>query len=261
MTKRNLWNGWNNPKTLKWCFIGYIALCILSWYREIDLFDHYLFFMRVEYSYGTTMECNEKWENMSMLLRETNQILAMVCTVLFMAVVSVMAVHRESFFDNWELTLRRVPNFRGRYLCSKLLLGSIPAACHMVYYISQWLWRYRLYIKEVKRQTKFFNEKSRTVEYQALELDEFLSVVPRKSFLEMLLYLVLTTFLLVLLNLTVRNIKKDMLGFIMAITGLLAAVILFAEGIVLERPVELAVLSICVAIVVGFNVRHVYLKW
>jgi len=59
----------------------------------------------------------------------------------------------------------------------------------------------------------------------------------------------------------VRNIKKDMLGFIVAITGLLAAVILFAEGIVLERPVELAVLSICVAIVVGFNVRHVYLKW
>lgn len=261
MTKRNLWNGWNKQGTILSSFIVYIVLSLVLWFEEKTVFLRYLRYSYSETKYVIRMGIGTEKDYMEFLQRD-NQSIAFVCTVIFMIILAVIVVHRESFWDNWDVTLRRIPGFRGKYLLSKSVIVLTPAIGYSVYYGTQWLWRFKMYKDEVQWLCNWLLKNTNANEpYSTLKRDEFLNILPSKSILEMSLYSVLIAMALLLLSFTLRNIKKDMLGFIVAIISLLAAVILFTEGIVLVGPAEVLILLAGVVLVVGFNVRHVYLKW
>ena len=88
-----------------------------------------------------------------------------------------------------------------------------------------------------------------------------MQIIPKEPLPETALYLTLVAMALLLLSLTVRRVKKDILGFVVAIAGLLTMVVLFSEALAVERTVEIIVLSVCVGIIFVFNIRHVYWKW
>ncbi len=267
MTERKLWNGWNKPKALKWFFIGYLVLNIVLWIREAETFDSYNSFSDVRTESGILEDEEDwldvPWENLTELLQEANSVIGIVFAVIFMAGVAVIAIHRESFRENWDLTLRRVPRYRGKYLFSKIVAVLIPAVGYMVYYGTQWLYRFYLYQKEIQQQYDYFmeNQKSYKIKYVLLDAKEFLSVVPIKPILEMSLYTVLMALILLLLSFSVRRIKKDVMGFCAAIAGLVALVILFSGVFAFPRAVEIAILSVDIGIILFFNIRHVYVKW
>ena len=114
MRTQNLWNGWNKPKTVRIFLIVYLVLYLILWVREVEQFDYYMFFCRVESEYGITEECRRTWVDLTDLLQETDSVLGIVLGLLFTASVAVLAVHKESFRENWDITLRRIPRYRGR---------------------------------------------------------------------------------------------------------------------------------------------------
>ena len=118
-----------------------------------------------------------------------------------------------------------------------------------------------MYQKEIQRQYDFFKERPEKIKYVPLEAKEFLNEVPIKPISEMVLYTVLMAFLLLLLSFTVRRIKKDVMGFCVAIVGLVATVLLFFGVFAVTRVVEIAILSVDIGIILFFNIRHVYVKW
>ena len=259
MTKRNLWNGWNKQGTILSLFIVYFVLSLVFWFTEKTAFLHHL-----RYAFLKTADKIKTGTELDYMeyLKGDNQSTIFVCTIILMIILAVIVVHRESFWDNWDVTLRRIPGFRGKYLLSKSVIVLTPAIGYSVYYATQWLWCYKMYKEEVQWMCNWLLENARATEpYHLLKMKEFFSVLLRKSFFEMLLYSVLIAMALLLLSFTLRKIKKDVLGFIVAIISLLAAVILFTEGIVLVGPAEALILLAGVVLVVGFNVRHVYLKW
>lgn len=262
MTKRKLWSGWNSPKAVGACFIGYIILHIILWAREARIFDYCMVFSRIKSEYGITEECRETWVDLTDLLQEANSVRGMVYALIFSICVSVIVVHKESFRQNWNLTLRRIPKYRGKYLRSKMIAVLFPAVGFSVYYGTQWLYRFDLYQTELQREYDFYVESqmSHKIKYVPLEKEEFFRVIPMKPILEMSLYSVITALLLLLLNLAARRIKKDLAGFCAAIAGLVAVVLLFFEVVPMERAVELVLLFGGIGIIAFFTVRHVYVK-
>lgn len=261
MRSQNLWNGWNKSKAIRIFLIVYLLLYLILWVREAEQFDYYMFFSRVNSEYGITEECRQTRMNLTDLLQETDSVSGIVLALLFTASVAVLAVYKESFRENWDITLRRIPHYRGKYLFSKIVAVLIPAFIYLVYYITKWLFLFSMYRKEIQRQYDFYKEKPEKIKYVPLEAKDFLSMVPIKPFLEMVLYTVLMVLVLLLISFTVRRIKKDVMGFCVAMIGLVVSVLLFCGVFAVTRAVEIAILSVCIGIILLFHVRHVYVKF
>lgn len=266
MIERKLWNGWNKPKAVKWFFIGYLVLHIVLWLKEAEAFEYYSDFRYVKSESGL-WEDEEgfvavRWENLTELLQETNSVIGIVFALIFTTGVAMAVVHRESFWDNWDLTLRRIPRYRGKYLLSKVIAVLIPAIGFSVYYGTQWFYRFRMYQADLQKQFDYFEEnpKPYKIKYIPMEAQEFFRTVPIKPVLEMTMYSVLTAMVLLLLNLAVRRMKKDIVGFCVAIAGLVAVVLLFSEVFPIGRMAEIGILFGCIGIITFFTVRHVYVK-
>ncbi|MBQ8798944.1 MAG: hypothetical protein IJZ55_05190 [Lachnospiraceae bacterium] len=247
MTERKLWNGWNRKIVVLLFFLIFMLLNHYMWMIEAEMFEDELFDATIEMS-------NAKWELGIQLyhpdlIRGTAYMPGVICTVFFTAFLAVVTVHRESFFEQWDVTLRRIPKYRGKYLFCKMVTVLLPGVVYLMYYLICWQRRWELYLKRTRE------------EYLVSGKKEFLEIIPKEPFLETALYLALTAMALLLLSFTVRRIKKDVLGFVVAIAGLLTVLLLFSEAFAVARRVEIIVLSVSVGIVFLFNIRHVYWKW
>jgi len=246
MTERTLWNGWNRKKTVQLFFAIFFLLNGFIWHLEADLFDDALF-------YATWKMIDVEWTGIAVsysdLIQDTGYVPGVVCTVFFMAFLAIVTVHKESFFEHWDVTLRRIPKYRGKYLFCKTVTVLIPGIVYLMYYLFCWQLRWKQYLAGTREK------------YQVLEKEEFLQLIPKEPLLETTLYLALTATTLLLLSLTVRRVKKDVLGFMVSIACLLTMLILFLEVFAVARTIEIIVLSVCIGIVFVFNIRHVYWKW
>lgn len=246
MTERKLWNGWNSKKTVLLFFATFLLMNGYIWYIEAEIFRDALYKASGEMFYA-------KWDGIQLyhpdLIRGTGCMPGFVCTVLFIAFLAVVTVHRESFFERWDVTLRRIPNYRGKYLFCKMITVLFPGAVYLMYYLICWQFRWKRYIEKTEEEYRVFGK------------EEFLQIIPKEPLPEIILYLVLAAMALLLLSFTVRRIKKDVLGFVVAIAGLLTVLLLFSEAFAVARSIEIIVLSVSVGIVFLFNIRHVYWKW
>lgn len=265
MTERKLWNGWNNPKVVCACVIVYFLLGAFLWIKEVEFFDACNdVYVKTEAGIYIDEEYPGPpvWENLTELLQASNSMTGIVFALIVMISVAVVVIQKESFRQNWDLTLRRIPHYRGRYLCSKVVAVLVPAVGFSVYYGTQWFQRFTMYEGEVQRLIDSYIESQEAykIKYVPLEKEEFFRVIPMKPILEMTLYSILTALLLLLLNLAARRIKKDLAGFCAAIAGLVAVVLLFFEVVPMERAVELVLLFGGIGLIAFFTVRHVYVK-
>lgn len=246
MMERMLWNGWNRKRIVLLFLTVFLLMNGYIWYIEAEIFGDALYKASGEMFYA-------KLDGIQLyhpdLIRGTAYVPGFVCTVFFMAFLAVVTVHRESFLEHWDVTIRRIPKYRGKYLLCKTITVLFPGVVYLMYYLICWQRRWEAYLKGTRE------------EYLVSGKEEFMQMIPKEPFPETTLYLALVAMALLLLSLTVRRVKKDVLGFVVAIAGLLTMVVLFSEALALERTVEIIVLSVCVGIVFVFNIRHVYWKW
>ena len=246
MIERKLWNGWNRKRIVLLFLTVFLLMNGYIWYIEAEIFGDALYKASGEMFYAKLNGIQLYHPD---LIRGTGCMPGFICTVFFMAFLAVVTVHRESFFEHWDVTLRRIPKYRGKYLFCKMITVLFPGVVYLMYYLICWQFRWKRYIEKTEG------------EYRVLGKEEFLQIIPKEPLPETTLYLALVAMALLLLSLTVRRVKKDILGFVVAIAGLLTMVILFSEALAVERTVEIIVLSVCVGIVFVFNIRHVYWKW
>lgn len=160
-----------------------------------------------------------------------------------MLVISGILVHRESFSENWHVTLRRIPKYRGFYLRSKLLLTYIPGMMYLLIYVVQKLDEWLCY-KDLVPKKLLTDENTK--------LSRFLSA---ESVAETLLCVLMLGAAALLLHLVLRNIKKDIPGGLVAIVGLLVAV-----GWFYNVGISLWILLAAGLAVAVFLMRNVYFR-
>jgi len=258
MIERKLWNGWNKKKMIRLFLIVFLLMNGYMWYIEAEIFGDALYKASGEMFYA-------KLDGIQLyhpdLIQGTAYMPGFICTVFFMAFLAVVIVHRESFFEHWDVTLRRIPKFRGKYLFCKTITVLFPGVVYLLYYFICWQLRWARYVEKIKDDYHVFDKEDFLQIYRVLGKEEFMQIIPKEPLPETALYLTLVAMALLLLSLTVRRVKKDILGFVVAIAGLLTMVVLFSEALAVERTVEIIVLSVCVGIIFVFNIRHVYWKW
>ena len=246
MMERKLWNGWNRKRIVLLFLTVFLLMNGYIWYIEAEIFGDALYKASGEMFYA-------KLDGIQLyhpdLIQGTAYMPGFICTVFFMAFLAVVIVHRENFFEHWDVTLRRIPKYRGKYLFCKTVTVLFPGVVYLMYYLICWQFRWARYIEKTEE------------EYRVLRKEEFLQIIPKEPLPETTLYLALVAMALLLLSLTVRKVKKDILGFVVAIAGLLTMVVLFSEVLAVTGTVEIIVLSVSVGIVFVFNIRHVYWKW
>ena len=246
MMERKLWNGWNRKRIVLLFLTVFLLMNGYIWYIEAEIFGDALYKASGEMFYA-------KWDGIQLyhpdLIQGTAYMPGFICTVFFMAFLAVVIVHRESFLEHWDVTLRRIPKYREKYLFCKTVTVLFPGAVYLIYYLICWQFRWARYIEKTEE------------EYRVLGKEEFLQMIPKEPFVETALYLVLVAMALLLLSFTVRRVKKDVLGFLVAIVGLLTMVVLFSGVLAVTGTVEIISLSVSVGIVFVFNIRYVYWKW
>jgi hypothetical protein len=160
-----------------------------------------------------------------------------------MLVIGGILVHRESFSENWYITLRRIPKYRGFYLRSKLFCVYIPGMMYLVFYALQQLDAWLCYknLVPLKLLTK---EKTAFSRFLSLE-----------SIAEVLLFVLVLGAASLLLHLVLRNIKKDIPGLLVAVAGML-----IASGWFFMTEISLWMLGIVYLAVMACLVRNVYFR-
>ena len=106
MIERKLWNGWNKKKMIRLFLIVFLLMNGYMWYIEAEIFGDALYKASGEMFYA-------KLDGIQLyhpdLIQGTAYMPGFICTVFFMAFLAVVIVHRESFFEHWDVTLRRIP--------------------------------------------------------------------------------------------------------------------------------------------------------
>ena len=248
MTERNSVNGWCDAKIIRRFLLSALLLNITAWILEAagyrndleNAIEKVKLLERADVTSGAEV-CD--------FLQKDYCLFGLMCMVFLTVFLGIVVVHRESFKENWYVTLRRIPDYRGKYLKAKLSAVLFPGTLYVVYYILQWLFRWGMYCKHTP-------EGLRTG-----RADELWKLVPIKSIGEIILYMLLFALSILLGSLVLRRIKKDIPGGIVALGGLVMTVLLFTEAIWFTNAWELlAVLLFLISIVTAFLVRHVYYK-
>ena len=244
MTERKLWNGWSNRKAVR-CFLCSAGLVnMIAWIMDAMRYEDRLDWeaFRVTEWMGNVVPIQT---TVNPNIPGGNILFGLFCAVFAVIYLAITVVHRESFKENWYVTLRRIPNYRGKYLRAKLMTVLFPVALYVVYGILQWMFQrsmYRIRVPEVLRA----------------------GGVWRFPFAEEVLIpminLALFAISLLLLNFVLRNAKKDVVGGVVAIGGIGMMVVC---KLVLNFPGEWqrpVLLSGVIGVELLFLVRHVYRK-
>ncbi|MBR6536561.1 MAG: hypothetical protein IKT67_05120 [Lachnospiraceae bacterium] len=224
MTEQNLRHSWFKKKAVKRFWFTFVLVNLTAWMMEITSYND-IAQPAKHYYLG---------------------ILCMVATMLFLAVISV---HRESFSENWDVTLRRLPNYRAKYMATKLGTVLFPVVIYVGYWGSMWLVRCIGYYAELSE------------DIHAEEKKDVFDVIPFRALGELCLYGVLFAISVLLLSFTLRKLRKDLPGFFAAIAGVAMSVLLFTEVIRFsELWMILCVSAGLIAVMLVFLLRHVYRK-
>lgn len=248
MTERNLVNGWCDAKTIRRFLLPVFLLNITAWVLEAAGYRNDLEKAIEKVKLLRRADVMSEAAVYDFLLGDAC-FFGLMCMAVLTVFLGIAVVHRESFKENWYVTLRRIPDYRGKYLKAKLSAVLFPGALYVVYYMLQWLFRWGMYCKytpEVLRTGK---------------ADELWKLTPIKSIREIVLYVLLFDLSVLLGSLVLRRVKKDIPGGIVAFGGIVMTVLLFSEAIWFTNVWELlAVLLLLISIVTAFLVRHVYYK-
>ncbi len=224
MTEQNLRHSWFKKKAVKRFLFTVVLVNLTAWMMEITSYND-IAQPAKHYYLG---------------------ILCMVATMLFLAVISV---HRESFSENWDVTLRRLPNYRAKYMATKLGTVLFPVVIYVGYWGSMWLVRCIGYYTELSE------------DIHAEEKKDVFEVIPFRALGELCLYGVLFAISVLLLSFTLRKLRKDLPGFFAAIAGVAMCVLLFTEVIRFsELWMFVCVSAGLIAVMLLFLIRHVYRK-
>ena len=224
MTEQNLRHSWFKKKAVRRFWFTVILLNLTAWLLEIT---SYLPIFRPTKHYYQGITC-------------------MVATMLFLAII---VVHRESFTENWDVTLRRIPNYRAKYMVTKLLTVFLPGAIYVGYWSLMWLVRGIGYSIEISEGG------------QGEEVPDVFEVISFRALGELCLYMVLFAVSILLLSFTLRKIQRDLPGFFAAIAGVAISILLFTEVISFsELWIFVCVLLGLIASMLLFLRRHVYRK-
>lgn len=244
MTERNLYNGWCDAKTKRSFLCVGLLFNVIAWITDA---------MRYENRLDLDLFTVEHLMRTYVPIRATEYELTpggdvtcgLFCAIVAVIYQAVAVVHRESFKENWYVTLRRVPDYRGKYLRAKLAIVLFPIFLFGVYGILQWCFQrsmYRSFVPETLRTTGIWR------------------FAPVGAVLMPMVNLVLFAISVLLLCFVLRNVKRDIIGGVAAISGIGMMVVCkhvlsFSAG--WQRA---AVLSVVIGVELLFLVRHVYRK-
>lgn len=244
MRERTLENGWSDRKTKRW-FLWVAGLFhVMAW-----MMDATRYVERLEWELFRVTE----WRKTDVSLPITvnldvpggNFLFGLIWAVVAVLYLAITAVHRESFKENWYVTLRRIPDYRGKYLRAKLMAVLFPVVIYAMYGILQWSFQRSMYRSRVPK---------------ALRIQSAWTFSVAEAVLLPVVNLVLFALAVLLLSFVLRNVKRDIIGGIVAIGGIGMPVVcqsgigfpeLWQKAIVLFGVIGLEVL---------FLIRHVYRK-
>lgn len=248
MTEQNLYCSWFKKKTVKRFWLTVLLVNLTAWLLESTAYVEDLRFaiMRVKEKQASGPENVVKVYE---FLQNNYCYLGIGCMIFCMLFLGAVIVHRESFFENWDVTLRRIPNFRIKYLVTKLWTMLLPGLLYLGYWGLQWGFRCKQYYSEVAEKLHIDEKK------------EIWKLIPLKKPAELCLYILLFAISILLLSFTLRKIRKDIIGFLVSIAGIVMTALLFAEVICFTSVWELlSVLVVLIMVVMVFLVRHIYRK-
>lgn len=174
-----------------------------------------------------------------------NYLFGLFCAVVGVLYLAIMVVHRESFKENWYVTLRRIPDYRGKYLRAKFTAVLFPVAIYGVYGILQWSFQRSMYRSRVP---------------EALRIQSVGPFTIAEAVLLPVINLALFAIAMLLLSFVLRKVKKDIIGGIVAIGGIGMMVIC---GSVISFPAlwQRVAVSFCIiGVELLFLIRYVYRK-
>lgn len=244
MTERNLYNGWCDIKT-KRRFLGFVLLFnVIAWItdatRYVDRLEWELFrvteWMKNVVPIQTTVNPNVPGGNFAF---------GLFCAVVAVIYLAITVVHRESFKENWYVTLRRIPGYRGEYLRVKLMTVLSPVVLYVVYGSLQWCFQRSMYGSRVS---------------EALRAGGVWRFTFAESVLIPMVNLALVAISVLLLSFVLRNVKKDIIGGVVAIGGIGMMVVCRHVLSFSELWQRAVALSGVIGVEVLFLVRHVYRK-
>lgn len=244
MTERNLRNGWSDRKTRKPFFVLVTLFHAVAWMMDAN---RYVGRLEWELLRATEWLKNEApiQTTVNLDVPGGNFLFGLFCAIVTVVYLAITTVHRESFQENWYVTLRRIPDYRGKYLRVKLMTVLFPVVIYGVYGSLQWAFQRSMYCSRVSEALRGGGV------WRAAFAEEVL--LPMAN-------LALFAISLLLLNFVLRNVKKDILGGIAAIGGI-GMMVVCKHGLNYseewQRPVLLFGV-ICVEVL--FLVRHVYRK-
>lgn len=244
MRERKLENGWSDRKTKRWFLWMTGVFYVIAW-----MMDATRYVERLEWELFRVTE----WRKADVPLPITvnldvpggNFLFGLIWAVVAVLYLAITAVHRESFKENWYVTLRRIPDYRGKYLRAKFIVVLFPVAIYAVYGILQWSFQRSMYRSRVP---------------EALRIQSVGPFTIAEAVLLPVVNLVLFALAVLLLNFVLRNVKKDIIGGIVAIGGIGMPV--FCSNVINfpELWQRVVALSGAIGIEMMFLVRHVYRK-
>lgn len=224
MTEQNLRHSWFKKKAVRRFWLTVVLVNLTAWLLEIT-------------SYIDTFQ------------KTKHYYLGITCMAAAMLFLAIIVVHRESFTENWDVTLRRIPKYRAKYMVTKLGTVLLPGAIYVGYWGLMWLIRCIGYYIEISEGI------------QEEEKKDIFEVISFGSLGEICLYIVLFGVSVLLLSFTLRKIRKDLPGFFAAIAGVAMSVLLFTEVVRISGIwMFLGVLTGLIAVMMLFLFRHVYRK-
>ena len=229
MTEQNLRHSWFKIKAVKRFRLTVVLVNLTAWLMEITSYND---IVQPAKHYYLGITC-------------------MVATMLFLATI---VVHRESFSENWDVTLRRIPNYRAKYMGTKLGTVLLPGAVYVGYWGSMWL----------VRCIGYYTELSEDIQAEDIQTEEKIAVsevIPFRALAELCPYIILFGISVLLLSFTLRKLRRDLPGFLAAVAGVIMSVLLFTEVISFSKLwVFCCVLVGMIAVMSLFLIRHVYRK-
>lgn len=244
MTERNLYNGWCDAKTKRRFLCVTLLFYAVAWIAEATGYVN-----RLEWELLTVAPLLRNDAPIRVtdydFLQVDSVALGLLCTVAAIVYLAIMTVHRESFKENWYVTLRRIPDYRGTYLRAKLFAVLFPVVLYAVYGILQWSFRWYTYRNRVPKPLRDIG----IWKFASAETGGI-------SFLNIVLFAVAV----LLLSFVLRNPKKDVIGGLVAIGGIGLMVIVTNVVRFPELWQRVVVLAGVIGVEVLFLVRHVYRK-
>lgn len=229
MKQKRIYNWWLELKPLCSLFCVLAALYVVCWFVDFHIFGS--MFEDVLWQYESMLDFNEEyWQHLTeqhgtdyvtewkegritplepnALRNNAGEKMGLAAMILGMLFVSAMTVHKDSFFYNWNVTIRRIPGYRRFYLNSKFVAVFVPGMMFLLYDLLQAVARWSIYKRELPANLM--------TRFQAEQVQFFAFGAPWKTFF----WVGILAVCFLLGNLALQNLKKGVAGLFAAILGL-----------------------------------------